>query len=64
MTRRIPIIAAKAIADKYIQTQVIILTWDKVTRLTHVVTYGTTKEDCRQAVQGRLRIKEFLGLGL
>jgi hypothetical protein len=62
VTKRIPITAAKAIADKYNQTQVIILTWDRVNGLTHVVTYGVTKEDCRQAAEGANRVKGFLGL--
>ena len=62
MTKRIPINAAKAIADKYDQHQVIILTWDKANGLTHVVTYGVTVKDCQQAALGAEKLRVVLGL--
>lgn len=55
--KRIPISAAKEIANKFDQDQVIIITFSKKTGLTHVVTYGKTKEDCIQAAQGGNIIK-------
>jgi hypothetical protein len=59
--QRMPIKAAKEVADLYGQDQVILLSFDKETGLTHVVTYGKTVADCEQAAIGGNRIKEFLG---
>lgn len=59
MPKRIPISAAKLVADKHDCRQVIILAWDG--KLTHVVTYGKTLEDCDQAAQGGNKIKKVLG---
>lgn len=53
--------AAKAVAEQYGQDQVIMLTWDKSTGLHHVVTYGKTKVDCRQAAEGGNKLKRALG---
>lgn len=58
--QRMPIKAAKDVADLYGQDQVILLSFDKETGLTHVVTYGRTIADCEQAAMGGNRIKEFL----
>ncbi len=44
MTDRIPIAAAKRLADQYGCTQVLILAYDG--ERTHRVTYGKTKADC------------------
>jgi len=60
-TRRIPIEAAKDIADKYGQNQVVIVTFDKSTGLTHVVTYGKSVEECAEAAQGGNFVKRALG---
>lgn len=57
--QRIPIAAARRIAEAYGQQQVILVTWDGGT--THVVTYGTTLEHCRQAAQGGNVVKRALG---
>lgn len=57
--KRIPIAVARRIADAQRQRQVIVVTWDGET--THVVTYGKTLEDCRQAAEGGNRIKRALG---
>lgn len=59
--KRIPISAAKEIAQKYGQDQVIIVTWNKVTGTEHVVTYGKSLDDCDQAAQGGNRVKRALG---
>lgn len=60
--KRMPIRAAKNISKEYDQDQVILLTFDKKTGLTHVVTYGKTLLDCEQAAIGGNRIKrEILG---
>lgn len=59
--KRIPIKAAKDIADKYNQNEVILVTFDAMTGLTHVVTYGKTLFDCQSAAVGGNRLKrEFL----
>ncbi len=55
--KRIPISTAKDIANKFDQDQVIVITFSKKTGLTHVVTYGKSKEDCIQAAQGGNIIK-------
>lgn len=57
----IPIVRAKEIADKYNQSQVIIVTFSKETGLTTVVTYGKTLEDCNQAAVGGNFVKKALG---
>jgi len=58
---KIPVSAAQAIADEYGQNQVIIVTFDKSTGLTHVVTYGKTKDECSQAAKGGNFVKRALG---
>ena len=55
--KRLPIKMAKDVAEKYDQDQVIILSFNKKTGVTSVVTYGKTKEDCVQAAQGGNKIK-------
>lgn len=58
---RIPIKAAKDIAQKYKQNQVAIVTFDKSTGLTHVVTYGKSVEECEQAAAlGNIIKKQIL----
>jgi len=59
--KRIPIQAAKDIATKYGQSQVIIVTWDGATGNTHVVTYGATVADREQAAKGGNLVKRTLG---
>ena len=59
MPKRVPIKAAKEIAEKYGLTQVILTAWDG--QLMHVVTYGTTLEQCEQAAIGGNKIKRWLG---
>jgi len=59
--RTLPISAAKKFAVENDCTQVIVLAFD-ATGATHVVTYGKSAEDCRQAAQGGNKLKrEFLG---
>ena len=57
--KRIPITAARRIAEEFGQQQVILVTWDGA--ITHVVTYGATREACEQAAQGGNRVKRALG---
>lgn len=59
MPRRIPVRAAKQIAQEFDCRQVILLAWDG--KLTHVVTYGKSMEDCDQAAQGGNKLKKHLG---
>ena len=60
-SKRIPITAAKRIAEEYGKDQVIIVTWDKATGTTWVTTYGKTVEECAQAADGGNRVKRALG---
>lgn len=63
--KRMPIAAAKAVAEKYGMRQVVLLAWDGETA--HAVTYGVTKADCASAAQaqdfwtGRIREFSFRG---
>lgn len=59
MPAKIPIAAAKTVANEYACRQVILMAWDG--EHTHCVTYGKTVEDCDQAAQGGNRIKAALG---
>lgn len=57
--RRIPISAAKKFVKEQDLRHVIICAWDG--KLSHVVTYGRSVEDCAQAAEGGNRIKRLLG---
>lgn len=59
MPKRIPIAAAKRLADEQKCSQVIIVAWDG--ERMHVVTYGKTREDCAQAARGGNVVKSALG---
>lgn len=59
MPERIPIKAAKDLAEIYNLRQAIIIAWDG--KLTHCVTYGKSIEDCDQAAIGGNKIKKALG---
>ena len=59
MPKRIPIKVAKDIANKHDLRQVILVAWDG--KLTHVVTYGKTIEECDQAAVGGNLVKRALG---
>lgn len=56
---RIPVKAAKEIAQQYDCRQVILLAWDG--SYTHVVTYGKTADDCSQAADGGNMLKQKWG---
>ncbi|HWJ40817.1 MAG TPA: hypothetical protein VNT29_06775 [Candidatus Limnocylindrales bacterium] len=58
---KIPIEAAKRIADEYDQAQVILLTYCRRTDTTSVVTYGRNAEDKEQAADGGNFVKKALG---
>jgi hypothetical protein len=60
MPKRIPIAAAKRIADEHGCSQVIVLAFDTEGR-THVVTYGRTLKDCEQAAAGGNKMKQVMG---
>jgi hypothetical protein len=60
-TKRIPITEAKRLAETYSQSQVIIVTWDKINNRQHVVTYGKSITDCEQAALGGNFVKKALG---
>ena len=65
MPKRIPIAAAKEIADKHDLKQVLLIGWDG--ERVHVVTYGKTKKDCYLAAKaqdfwtGKIREFSFRG---
>ncbi len=59
MPARIPVSAAKKLAEEYDCRQVILMAWDG--KLTHCVTYGKSVEDCTQAAEGGNKIKTALG---
>lgn len=51
MPKRVPIAAAKRVAEEQGFKQVVIIGWDGDN--THVVTYGVTKKDCAQAAKAQ-----------
>lgn len=59
MPKRIPVAAAKRLADEQKCSQVIVVAWDG--EKMHVVTYGKTREDCAQAARGGNAVKRALG---
>ena len=59
MPKYIPIKSAKQFCKEQDCRQVIIAAWDG--KLTHVVTYGKTKEDFSQAAEGGNFVKKALG---
>lgn len=56
---RIPVKAAKQVADEFDLKQVILLAWDG--ERTHIVTYGKTADDCAQAAAGGNMLKAKWG---
>ena len=60
MPKRIPISAARSIAKEYNCRQVILLAYDNK-RVTHIITYGKSIEDCSQAAAGGNMLKEKWG---
>jgi hypothetical protein len=65
MPKRIPIVAAKRVAERYGLTQCLLIGWDG--ERAHIVTYGATKEDCAMAEKaqdfwtGKIREFSFRG---
>lgn len=59
MPARLPVAVAKRVAEAHDLQQVILLAFDG--KLTHVVTYGKSVEDCDQAAQGGDKLKAALG---
>lgn len=59
MTQRLPVSAARRIAEEYDCRQVILLAWDG--ELTHIVTYGKSADDCSQAADGGNMLKQKWG---
>jgi len=61
MTKRIPIAAAKRVAEKHGLQQVLLIGFDG--ERVHIVTYGNNKENCAKAAKAREfwqgKIKEF-----
>lgn len=57
--KRIPVAAARRHGEAYVQHQVIILSWGPDGR-THVVTWGKTKKDCREAAAGGKNLFDYL----
>lgn len=59
--KRIPISILKDVSKKYGQTHVVMMTFDRSSGLTHIVTYGKSVKDCEQAAEGGNFIKKVLG---
>ncbi len=59
--KRLPIQAAKDTANKYDQAQVVLITFDKNTGLTHIVSYGKSLEDCVSAAELANTLKKYFG---
>jgi len=59
--KRLPIQAAKDIAKKYDQAQVILVTLDKGSNLIHTVSYGVSLKDCEEAALGANMVRKALG---
>jgi hypothetical protein len=59
--KKMPIKAAKDIAEKYGQDVVIMVTWEKETGTTHTVSYGRTIADCNFAASGANMVRKALG---
>ena len=60
MPKRIPISAAKGLAQKFGLRQVILVALDEE-NIAHVVTYGKSLEDCRLAAEGGNNLKRHMG---
>lgn len=58
MPKRIPIAEAKRVAEAQKCKQVVLLAWDG--SLVHIVTYGQTEEDCRQAAQSGRALDKWM----
>ena len=58
--KKIPIIAAKRIADEYGYSQIIIHAYDGETGMQCVATYGKSIKDCENAADGGNTIKKLL----
>lgn len=61
MSKRVPISAAAAVAKAHGLAQVAIVGYDAKDSTTHVVTYGTDAEQCRQAAALGNLLKRALG---
>ena len=59
--KRIPIKVCKQISKDYGMSQVILLCYDKNDNRTHVVTYGKSVKDCKEAADGGNKLKKVLG---
>jgi hypothetical protein len=57
--KKLPVTAAKNVAEAYGLKQVILMAWDG--ELTHVVTWGQTQDDCAMAAEGGNYLKEKMG---
>ena len=59
--KKLPIKIAKSISEEYNQDQVVIVTYERKTGVTSVVTYGKSIVDCEQAAMGGNFVKKALG---
>jgi hypothetical protein len=56
----IPVLEARAIAEKYGKDQVLVFAWDRESGHMHVTTYGKTLEDKEMAAAGGDRVAAIL----
>lgn len=61
MSKRIPISAAKRLADEYGLRQVLILALNEEDDTAHVVTFGKSLEDCRLIAESGNNLKRHMG---
>ena len=61
MANRLPISAAKKLAQEYSLREVIIIARNEHDDTAHVVTYGKSLEDCRLAAESGNNLKRHMG---
>ena len=61
MSTRLPISAAKRLAEEYSLREVIIIARNEENDTAHVVTYGKSLEDCRLAAESGNNLKRHMG---
>ena len=59
--KKMPIKAAKDLAEKYGQDMVILVTWEQKTNTTHTVSYGRTLEQCEAAANSINKVRAVVG---
>ena len=61
--KKMPLKSAKDVLEKYKLDQVILVGYEKLANMIHTVTYGKTKEDCKQAAIGGEIFRNVFDIG-